>query len=305
MTRRVAVFAFAVIVCLPLPAYPFPVDFGRGFRTRSVQVQDGSISLTIGGSGPAVVLLHGYSEDSRMWRPLALRLANRFTVIAMDLPGIGNSSVPSRAFDFVTAAKNVRSAARTLGYKKVAVVGHDIGLIVAYAYAASYPEEVSRLALMDLFIPGTAGWQELYCSPSAWHLHFYGPTALALVAGRERIYFDHFWNDFAADSSHSLSDSDREAYTDAYARPGRMAAAFTYFASISKDAPALTMLTKTKLTMPVLAMGGSESLAGPMETEARLVADDVTAVSIQNAGHWLIEERPNETIAALVSFLER
>jgi pimeloyl-ACP methyl ester carboxylesterase len=281
----------------------FAVDFGRDFTTRALAADDATINVTLGGGGPAVVLLHGYAEDSRMWKPLAVALAPRFTVIAPDLPGIGNSSIPASGLDMVTSANRIRDAVNALGYHDVRVVGHDIGLMVAYAYAATYRSEVNRLALMDAFLPGVAGWEPIYNSPGTWHFRFYGPTPLALVEGRERTYFEHFWNDFAADRTRSIPEKEREAYAAAYARPGRMAAGFAYFASFPKTAVEFSNLAKTRLAMPVLSVGGEKSLGVELGDQARLVARDATTVVVKNAGHWLMEEQPEQTMAALMAFL--
>ncbi len=285
-------------------AYAFPVDFGPGFTTHAVSVDGAVVSVTVGGRGPAVVLLHGYAEDSRMWKPLAIALAPRFTVIAPDLPGIGNSSIPSSGLDMKTSAKRVRDAVHALGYNKVRVVGHDIGLMVAYAYATMYPHEVERLALMDAFLPGVAGWEAIYNNPDLWHFRFHGPTPLALVSGRENIYFSYFWNDLAANKDHSLSPESRLEYIAAYSRPGRMAAGWAYFASFSKTATDFAELARTKLSIPVLSIGGDKSLGVALGVQAKLVASDVTVVVIKNAGHWIMEEQPTATMAALTQFLE-
>jgi pimeloyl-ACP methyl ester carboxylesterase len=281
----------------------FAVDFGPDFTTRELTVDDAKISVTAGGSGPALVLLHGYAEDSRMWKPLAVALAPRFTVIAPDLPGIGNSSIPASGLDMVTSARRIRDAVSALGYREVRVVGHDIGLMVAYAYAATYRSEVNRLALMDAFLPGVAGWEPIYNSPGTWHFRFYGPTPLALVEGRERIYFEHFWNDFAADRTRSIPEKEREEYAAAYARPGRMAAGFAYFASFPKTAAAFSDLAKVRLTIPVLSVGGEKSLGVELGDQARLVAENATVLVVKSSGHWLMEEQPKETMAALAGFL--
>jgi pimeloyl-ACP methyl ester carboxylesterase len=281
----------------------FAVDFGPDFTTQELTVDDAKISVTAGGSGPALVLLHGYAEDSRMWKPLAVALAPRFTVIAPDLPGIGNSSIPASGLDMVTSARRIRDAVSALGYREVRVVGHDIGLMVAYAYAATYRSEVNRLALMDAFLPGVAGWEPIYNSPGTWHFRFYGPTPLALVEGRERIYFEHFWNDFAADRTRSIPEKEREEYAAAYARPGRMAAGFAYFASFPKTAAAFSDLAKVRLTIPVLSVGGEKSLGVELGDQARLVAENATVLVVKSSGHWLMEEQPKETMAALAGFL--
>jgi pimeloyl-ACP methyl ester carboxylesterase len=281
----------------------FAVDFGPDFTTRQVTVDDAAISVTAGGSGPAVVLLHGYAEDSRMWKPLAVALAPRFTVIVPDLPGIGNSSIPASGLEMVTSAHRIRDAVNALGCGEVRVVGHDIGLMVAYAYAATFRTEVNRLVLMDAFLPGVAGWEPIYNSPGTWHFRFYGPTPLALVEGRERIYFEHFWNDFAADRTRSIPEKERQEYAAAYARPGRMAAGFGYFASFPRTAAAFSDLAKTRLTIPVLSVGGEKSLGIALGDQARLVAENATVLVVKSAGHWLMEEQPKETMAALTAFL--
>ncbi|MGC1379564.1 MAG: alpha/beta hydrolase, partial [Candidatus Baltobacteraceae bacterium] len=265
----------------------FPVEFGPGFATKRVDVDGATISATTGGSGPAVLLLHGYAEDSRMWKPLATQLASRFTVIAPDLPGIGNSSIPSSGLDMVTSARRVHDAIGKLGYGDVRLVGHDIGLMVAYAYAALYPTEANRLAVMDAFLPGVDGWEPIYNAPGTWHFRFYGPTPLALVAGRERIYFDHFWNDFAADKTKSIPEKARAEYAAAYARPGRMAAGFAYFAAFLETAAAFAKLAETRLPMPVMSIGGKQSLGVALGEQARLIAAAPTVVVVNDAGHWL------------------
>jgi pimeloyl-ACP methyl ester carboxylesterase len=293
----------ALLAATTATSFAYPVNFGPQFHTTSVSVDGCTISATIGGHGPAVVLLHGYAEDSRMWKPLAQRLAAHYTVIAPDLPGIGNSSIPSSGLDMTTSAVRVRDAVHALGFSNVAVVGHDIGLMVAYAYAAKYPTEVRRLALMDAFLPGVAGWEPIYNDPASWHFRFYGPTPVALVRGRERIYFDHFWNDFAASPSHSISQADRAAYTTAYSRPGRMAAGFAYFASFQKTAVDFAKLAQTQLQMPVLSLGGEKSLGTALGRQVTVVATNAKVIVVPNAGHWLMEEQPAATMQALTAFL--
>jgi pimeloyl-ACP methyl ester carboxylesterase len=163
------------------------------------------------GRGPAVLLLHGYAETSRMWRPLMPRLAEHFTVIAPDLPGIGGSDIPKDGLDMKGAAIRIHDLVKRLGIEKAVVVGHDIGLMVAYAYAAQFPAETDKLVLMDAFLPGVDGWEAIYNNPTIWHFRFNGPTPEALVRGRERTYFEHFWNDFASNKAQSIPEADRIA----------------------------------------------------------------------------------------------
>ncbi len=255
------------------------------------------------GHGPALVLLHGYAETSRMWRPIIPLLAERFTVIAPDLPGIGDSSIPADGLDMKSAATRVHALVRSLGVEKARVVGHDIGLMVAYAYAAQYPAEVEKLVLMDAFLPGVAGGDAVYDNPGLWHFRFHGSTPEALVKGRERIYYDYYWNEFAADKNRSLSEADRRAYTAAYSRPGRMKAGWAYFASFPQAAKDFAELAKTRLPMPVLTIGGEKSLGQVLGDQTKLVASNVTVVVLKDAGHWVLEEDPKGTTEALVKFL--
>jgi pimeloyl-ACP methyl ester carboxylesterase len=255
------------------------------------------------GHGTPLILLHGYAETSLMWKPIIPTLAVRFTVIAPDLPGIGDSDIPTDGLDMKSAAVRIHDLAKSLGVQKAEVVGHDIGLMVAYAYAAQFPAEVTKLVLMDAFLPGVPGWEAVYNNPNIWHFRFNGPTPEALVQGRERTYFDYFWNDFAADKNHSIPEADRKTYAAAYARPGRMHAGWAYFVSFLQAAKDFAQLSQPKLTMPVLAIGGEKSLGDALGQQARLVGTDVTVVVLKDTGHWVLEERPKETNEALEKFL--
>jgi len=271
--------------------------------SRSVEIDGAKVHYMTAGQGPTLILLHGYAETSLMWRPIIPALAQRFTVIAPDLPGIGDSDIPAKGLDMKSAAIRIHDLAKSLGVQTAEVVGHDIGLMVAYAYAAQFPSEVTKLVLMDAFLPGVEGWEAIYNNPGIWHFRFNGPTPEALVQGRERIYFDYFWNDFAADKNHSIPEADRTAYAAAYARPGRMHAGWAYFVSFQQAAKDFAQLSQTKLTMPVLTIGGDKSLGEALGQQARLVATNVTVVVLKNAGHWVLEERPKETTEALEKFL--
>jgi pimeloyl-ACP methyl ester carboxylesterase len=238
-----------------------------------------------------------------MWRPIIPLLAERFTVIAPDLPGIGDSAIPENGLDMKNSAIRIHGLARSLGVEKARVVGHDIGLMVAYAYAAQFPAETEKLVVMDAFLPGVGEWEAVYNDPGFWHFRFNGPTPEALVRGRERIYFEHFWNDFAADKTRSIPEADRKAYTAAYARPGRMRAGWAYFVSFQQAAKDFAQLAQTKLTMPVLVIAGEKASGPVLSQQMKLVASDVTVVVLKDTGHWLMEERPKETTDALAKFL--
>ena len=274
-----------------------------GFVSRTSKIDGAELHYLTGGQGPAVVLLHGYAETSRMWRPIIPVLTKNFRVIAPDLPGIGDSGIPADGLDMKSAATRIHALVRSLGVEKARVVGHDIGLMVAYAYAAQFPAETEKLVLMDAFLPGVAGWEAIYNNPAIWHFRFNGPTPEKLVEGRERTYFEHFWNDFAADKTRSIPEADRKAYTAAYSRPGRMRAGWAYFVSFQKAARDFALLAETKLTMPVLAIGGEKANGEALGKQARLVASDATVVVLKNTGHWVMEENAKETTDALLRFL--
>ncbi len=298
----------AVVLLVFLFAAPVPSKAGAGaganiIASRTAEVEGIKLHYLTAGQGPAVILLHGYTQTSRMWRPIIPLLAEKFTVIAPDLPGIGDSGIPADGLDMKTAAIRVHAFAKSLGVEKARVVGHDIGLMVAYAYAAQFPGEVEKLVVMDAFLPGVAGWENVYNNPGIWHFRFNGPTPEALVRGRERTYFEHYWNDFAADKAHSISEADRVAYTAAYARPGRMRAGWAYFVSFQQAAKDFAELSQTKLTIPVLAIGGGKANGDLLGQQMKIVASDATMVVLKDTGHWVLEEKPQETTDALTKFL--
>ena len=259
----------------------------------------------IAGKGDPVVLLHGFAETSHMWLPLIAKLSDKHTVIAPDLRGFGQSSAPSDGYTKAAMAQDVHALVKSLGYGRIRLVGHDIGLMVAYAFAAQYPAEVDRLVLMEAFLPGVGDWNSVFLLRDLWHFHFYGKTPLALVTGRERVYLEHFWNDFAADPQKSVSEKDREFYASAYAQPGYMAAGMEVFRAFPKDAEDFAGFAKTRLTMPMLVLSG-EKAGGPFLIEqGKMVATEVEGVLVKGAGHWLMEEAPDQVIPKLVEFLVR
>src|ERR1700680_438160 len=298
--------ALALLGLLPFTAFSskaYGQTTAEPIASRTATVDGAKLHYLTAGHGTPLILLHGYAETSLMWRPIIPVLAKRFTVIAPDLPGIGDSEIPADGPDMKSAAIRIQGLAPSLGVQKAEVVGHDIGLMVAYAYAAQFPTEVTKLVLMDAFLPGVEGWEAVYDNPAIWHFRFNGPTPEALVQGRERTYFDYFWNDFAADKDHSIPEAARQAYAAAYARPARMHAGWAYFVSFLQAAKDFAQLSQTKLTMPVLSIGGEKSLGEARGQQVQLVATDATVVVLTNTGHWVLEENPKETTAALEKFL--
>jgi pimeloyl-ACP methyl ester carboxylesterase len=281
-----------------------PPSLPASFQAKTVHSPAGAeIFVRFGGSGPVVLLLHGYAENSDSWAPLAADLMKDHTVIVPDLRGIGRSSIPEGGYEKKTQAIDVRAVVTTLGFDRTFVVAHDIGNMVAYAYAATYPDKVERLVVMDAPIPGIEPWNEILLNPGVWHFNFHGPDAERLVAGRERIYFDRIWNDFTADKS-KPDEATRNFFAQTYARPGGMRAGFAQFTAFSQDAKDNQVFEQTKLTMPVLAVGGEKSF-GPLQAVImRHVATNVREAVVVGSGHWLMEEQPVETVALIRGFLD-
>jgi len=280
------ILAVLMLGLVAAPIYGEPSD--KNIVSRTADIDGVKLHYLTAGHGPTVILLHGYAETSRMWRPIIPVLAKKFTVIAPDMK---------------TSASRIHALARSLGVEKARVVGHDIGLMVAYAYATQFPAETEKLVVMDAFLPGVPGWEGIYNAPNVWHFRFNGEYPEALVKGRERTYFEYFWNVFAADKTRSIPEADRKAYTEAYSKPGRMRAAWAYFASWPQLAKDFAQISQTRLTMPVLSIGGDKSLGNELAEQMKLVASDVTVVVLKDTGHWILEERPKETTDAIVKFL--
>ena len=294
----------SVLVLAASALAPAPATTVAGFSDKFADVNGVRLHYAIGGKGPVVVLLHGFAQTGLMWRPIMPVLARKHTVIVPDLRGAGDSGKPEGGFDKKNMAVDIHELTRSLGFDHVSIVGHDIGLMVAYAYAAQFPEGTDRLVLMDAFLPGIGDWKNVWLMRDLWHFHFYGAVPQALVTGRERTYLEHFWNDFAADPKHSVSEADRQLYAAAFAQPGGVHAGMEYFRNFERDAQDFAALAKTPLKMPVLVLTG-ERASGPFLIEqGRLVASDVEGVIVPGSGHWLIDEAPAKVIPELAGFLD-
>jgi pimeloyl-ACP methyl ester carboxylesterase len=280
---------------------PFPA----GFRIQEIGTDGAAIHVRVGGQGSAVVMLHGFGDTGDMWAPLAAAMEKEHTVIAPDLRGMGLSSHPDGGYDKKTQANDIASVLDTLQIEKADLVTHDIGNMVGYALAAQHQDRVTRWVVMDAPLPGIGPWDEIIRSPLLWHFNFRGPDVERLVQGRERIYLDRFWNELSANPQ-AIDEDTRRHYAELYARPGAMHSAFSQFAAFSQDAiDNKAFAAKGKLTMPILAIGADKSFGAAMADDLRFVATNVSSVVIANSGHWLMEEQPVATIAAIRKFLEK
>jgi len=303
MTKRNLIGAALGISLLARAAVAQP-SLPSDFRSQTIASPQGAdIFVRSGGTGPVVILLHGYAETSDSWAPLAAELVKTYTVVVPDLRGIGRSSRPAGGYDKKTQAADIRAVVMALGYDRASVVSHDIGIMVAYAYAARYPDKVERLVVMDAPIPGIAPWDDIVRNPALWHFSFNGPDAERLVQGRERIYLDRIWNAFSGDPR-KPDEVTRAYYAAQYAQPGAMRAGFAQFAAFSQDVEDNKIFQRTELTMPVLAVGGEKSFGATEAVVMRNAAKNVREAVVPGAGHWLMEENPTFTVALIQDFLK-
>lgn len=296
-----AVLALTLAVAAHAQVKPFP----ETFKKQDIATNGTTLHVRVGGQGPAVVLLHGYADTGDMWVPLATELARDHTVIVPDLRGMGLSARPNAAYDKKTQGHDIAGLLDALKIRRVDVVAHDIGNMVGYAFVAQYRDRVGRVVLMDAPLPGIGPWDEIIKMPLLWHFRFGGPDMERLVAGRERIYLDRFWNEFSAKPA-NYSEATRVHYAALYARPGAMHAGFSQFAAFDQDAiDNQAFLAQGKLEMPVLAVGGEKSFGAQMAQVMRFAANNVTAAVVPDSGHWLMEEQPAATVKVVLGFLGR
>jgi pimeloyl-ACP methyl ester carboxylesterase len=293
----------AVATALPASAEVKP--FPPSFLAREIQTDGATIYVRVGGKGPAVVMLHGFGDTGDMWEPVAAVLIRDHTVIVPDLRGMGLSSHPDIGYDKKTQAHDIAQVMDKLDIDKAAFVTHDIGNMVCYAFAAQFPSRVTRWVAIDAPLPGIGPWEEILRNPLLWHFNFRGPDAERLVAGRERIYLDRFWNELSATPA-AIDEATRQHYAELYARPGAMHSAFNQFAAFTQDAiDNKALAANGKLSMPILALGAGHSFGTQMADDVRFVATDVTSGVITDSGHWVMEEQPQQTTAAIVNFINK
>jgi pimeloyl-ACP methyl ester carboxylesterase len=298
-------FAALIAAVLASPAHARVEKFPASFKTEEVAVDGAKIYVRVGGQGPTILMLHGFGDTGDMWQPLAVALMKTHTIIVPDLRGMGLSSHPETGYDKKSQAQDLARVLDHLKIGKVALVSHDIGNMVAYAFAAQFPDRVTRWAAIDAPLPGIGEiWQAQLSNPKTWHFNFRGPDVERLVAGRERILLDRFYNELSANPA-AIDEQTREHYAKLYARPKAIHNAFQQFEAFPQDGKDnQEFLAKGKLTMPIFAIGAEKSYGLVMKEDLDQVATNVKAGVIKDSGHWIMEEQPGQTVKLLVPFLQ-
>ncbi|GAA3799054.1 alpha/beta hydrolase [Sphaerisporangium flaviroseum] len=263
-----------------------PARFAPGFVHGKVAVDGGAVHYVRGGSGPALVMLHGWPETWWMWHKIMPELARDHTVIAIDLPGLGSSAIPAGGYDKATTARRIRQAVNKLGFTQAQLLGHDLGALIAYSYARDFPTEVTRLAVLETPLAGF-GLEELY--GISWHFRFNmspAPIPETIMDDADvRTYLGMMFG-----FSHRPETVDREVYYAAYASPARRTAGYEYYRAFPADAANNQANAARRLTMPLLAMGGQYSFGTGVADSFRQVAEDVRPVVAPDSGHYIPEE---------------
>ena len=302
---RVLMFSLGILV-LASPALAEVQPFPPGFNAQMVETNRTSLYVRTGGTGPAVVMLHGFGDTGDMWAPIAAKLMKDHTVVVPDLRGMGLSAHPDTGYTKKNQAVDIAGVLDYLKIDKADLVTHDIGNMVGYAFAAQYPDRVTRWVVIDAPLPGIGNWDNITRDPRLWHFNFRGPDVERLVQGRERIYLDRFWNELSANPQ-AIDEATREHYSALYARPHAMHDAFEQFGAFTQDALDNKELLAQggKLAMPVLAVGAEKSFNTAMAEEIRFAAMNVTVGIVPASGHWVMEENPDATTKLVLDFLAK
>jgi pimeloyl-ACP methyl ester carboxylesterase len=300
-------YSIALLVTFLSAAPAFALEpFPSGFHTQDVKTNGTTLHVRIGGHGPAVVMLHGFGDTGDMWAPAAAALVKNHTVVVPDLRGMGLSAHPDTGYTKKSQAVDIAGVMDALNIQKADLVTHDIGNMVGYALAVQYPARITKWIVIDAPLPGIGNWEEIKQSPLLWHFNFRGPDEERLVAGRERIYLDRFYNELSADPK-KIDEATRQHYAALYARPHAMHDAFEQFGAFNQDAVdnKALLAEKGKLTIPVLALGGEKSFGTAEADVLRVVATNVTKGIVPGSGHWIMDENPKATTALIVDFLAK
>ncbi|MBL6852039.1 MAG: alpha/beta hydrolase [Alphaproteobacteria bacterium] len=302
---RLACAALAALLLTALPASAGIVPFARTFQSRVIDTNGTQLYVRVGGSGPAVVLLHGFADTGDMWGALANVLARDHTVIVPDLRGMGLSAHPDTGYTKKNEALDIAGVMDALKVQKADLVTHDIGNMVGYALAAQFPERITKWVAIDAPLPGIDPiWAAQLVNPKTWHFNFHGPDEERLVAGRERIFLDRFYNELGAHPER-IDEATRAHYATLYGQPHAMHDAFEQFAAFPQDGidNRAMLAAGGKLKMPVLALGADKSYGLTMKQDLDFVAENVTGGVVPDSGHWVMEENPDAVVKLVTGFL--
>ncbi|MFH9983834.1 alpha/beta fold hydrolase [Streptomyces sp. NPDC017179] len=284
-----------------------PVGFAATFTSRYVDVDGLRLHTVTGGEGPPLLLLGGWPQTWYAWRLVMPALARDFHVVAGDARGVGLSDKPATGFDTATLARDMADLMTALGHERFAMVGHDLGMWSGYALAADHPGRLVRLALAEAAIPGLTPSPPLFSGKEVndrlWHFAFnrLGGINEQLVEGREHVFFGH---QFTAKATRPLPEYAVRHYVDALAAdPAALRARFAPYRALDDTIAQNQRRAAHRLTLPVLAIGGTQNLGAGVAATMEVAADDVTGVVIPDCGHFPAEEAPRELLSALRTFL--
>jgi pimeloyl-ACP methyl ester carboxylesterase len=301
---RLSTFILAAVLAAA-PAGAAVQPFPAGFHTQMVDTNGTKYYVRVGGTGPAVVMLHGFGDTGDMWAPIAAKLMKDRTVIVPDLRGMGLSAHPDTGYTKKNQAVDVAGVLDALRIDTADLVTHDIGNMVGYALAAQFPNRIRRWVVIDAPLPGIGDWDNIIRSPLLWHFNFRGPDEERLVAGRERIYLDRFWNELSANPK-AIDEATRRHYAALYARPRAIHDAFEQFGAFAQDAiDNKALVAAGKLSMPILAVGAEKSFGAAQADDIRFVATNVAGAIVPGSGHWVMEENPDATTRLVLDFLAK
>lgn len=298
--KTVLVLSFTIVSFIA-NAQVKPANPPAGFKHQYATVNNVKIHYVIGGQGEPLLLVHGFGQNWYMWNRLLPELSKHFTIVAPDLRGVGESAKPVGGYDKKTMSTDLHELMKSLGFKNINLVGHDIGLMVAYAYAAQYPDDVKKVALLDALLPGVEPvWSQV--RSQAWWFGFFGmPHSGEIVDGKAGLFLTNFWP-IVGYVKEPFTKAETDEFIRAYSVPGATTGAFNWFAAFNQDAVDNVELMKKKLPMPLLAMG-SDHLAGAfLADHSKLVAENVKEVIIHDSGHWIVQEQTDQVQKGLLDF---
>jgi pimeloyl-ACP methyl ester carboxylesterase len=297
----VLVCLFTLLTTITIAAVVKPATPAAGFKNQYATVNGVKIHYVIGGKGEPLLLVHGFGQNWYMWNRLLPELSKHFTVIAPDMRGVGESGKPAGGYGKKNMAVDMHELMKKLGYQRVNIAGHDIGLMVVYAYAAQFPAGVKKIALMDALLPGIEPvWSQVRAQ--AWWFGFFGqPHSGELVSGKVGLFFTDFWPTVGF-KNNSFTQAERNEFIRAYSVPGATTGAFHWFGEFAQDAKDNVKFAKNKLPMPLLALGADHSAGSYLADHSKLVASNVHEAIIKDSGHWVVQEQTAQVQKALLDF---